>query len=75
MAQKEIFNNIYPTRASLLATVGNMDEINIEVPLVYAENVSTSIGTGDGWPLEAMQVEQYNGGVWEKQGAVVDVDF
>jgi hypothetical protein len=52
-----------------------MDEINIEVPLVYAENVSTSIGTGDGWPLEAMQVEQYNGGVWEKQGAVVDVDF
>ena len=75
MAQKEIFNNIYPTRASLLATVGNMDEINIEVPLVYAENVSTSISTGDGWPLEAMQVEQYNGGIWEKQGAVVDVDF
>jgi len=75
MAQKEIFNNIYPTRASLLATVGNMDEINIDVPLVYAENVSTSISTGDGWPLEAMQVEQYNGGVWEKQGAVVDVDF
>jgi len=74
LAQKQIFSNIYPTRDSLLSTMGNLDEINIDVPLVYTTNISTNINFGDGWPLEAMQIEQYNGGKWEKVGVVIDVD-
>ena len=73
-AQRAIFENSYPTRASLLATAGHLDEIEMDVPLVYAETVSTNIDEGDGWPLEAMQVEQYVDGAFVKQGDVVDVD-
>ena len=58
--QKQVYENSYPTRASLLATLGHLDEINPSVPGVYDSSISTNIDEGDGWPLEAMQISQYS---------------
>lgn len=56
-----------PTRAALMKSVRNMDtEIPILLPGV---KVKTS-GESDGYPLEAMQIMQFNGKNWKLQGEV-----
>ena len=74
--QKQVYENIYPTRASLLATLGHLDDINASVPGVYAPSISTNIDEGDGWPLEALQLSEYNAAETNfiNIGDVIDVD-
>jgi branched-chain amino acid transport system substrate-binding protein len=59
-----------PTRESFTETAGNMEH---ELPLALP-GVSVKTGEGDYFPIEAMQVAQFNGGTWELQGDVIDYE-
>ena len=74
--QKQVYENSFPTRASLLATLGHLDEINASVPMVYAPAVSTNVDEGDGWPLQGLQLSQYSADAtsFVNVGDVIDVD-
>jgi branched-chain amino acid transport system substrate-binding protein len=58
-----------PTRDALMKSVRNMDtKIPILLPGV---DVKTS-GETDGYPLEAMQIQQFDGKNWQLQGEVIE---
>ena len=58
-----------PTRDALMKSVRNMDtEIPILLPGV---KVKTS-GESDGYPIEAMQIIQFDGENWQRQGKVLE---
>jgi branched-chain amino acid transport system substrate-binding protein len=71
---RQVLDNSYPTRLSLLSTLGHLDEIDPVVPGVIADRISTNVDEGDGWPIEAMQVVQYADGIFEPIGDLIDVD-
>jgi branched-chain amino acid transport system substrate-binding protein len=57
-----------PTRASLMEAVRNMDtEIGTLLP---GNKVQT--GPDDGYPIEAMQVEEFDGKNWKLQGDLIE---
>jgi branched-chain amino acid transport system substrate-binding protein len=59
-----------PTRESFQETADNME---YELPLALP-GISVKTGEGDTFPIEAMQIAQFNGGVWELQGEVLDFE-
>ena len=57
-----------PTRDALMKSVHNMD---LEVPtLLPGIDVKTS-GTADGYPIEAMQIQRFEGENWKLEGEVI----
>jgi branched-chain amino acid transport system substrate-binding protein len=57
-----------PTRDALMEAVRNMD---LELPtLLPGIEVKTS-GTEDGYPIEAMQIQRFEGENWQLQGEVI----
>ena len=57
-----------PTRDALMKSVRSMD---IEIPtLLPGIEVKTS-GTEDGYPIEAMQIQRFEGENWQLQGEVI----
>jgi branched-chain amino acid transport system substrate-binding protein len=57
-----------PTRDALMKAVRNMD---LELPtLLPGIEVKTS-GTEDGYPIEAMQIQRFEGENWQLQGEVI----
>lgn len=59
-----------PTRESFMETAENMEH---ELPLALP-GVSVKTGEGDYFPIEAMQIAQFNGGTWELQGEVISYE-
>jgi branched-chain amino acid transport system substrate-binding protein len=59
-----------PTRASFMETAENMDyELSLALP-----GVSVKTGEGDAFPIEAMQIAQFDGTSWVLQGEVFDYE-
>jgi branched-chain amino acid transport system substrate-binding protein len=57
-----------PTREALMESVRNMDE---QVPILLPGiDVKTS-GDSDGYPIEAMQIQKFQGDNWKLQGEVI----
>ena len=57
-----------PTRAGLMDAVRNMD---VEIPILLPGiDVKTS-GEEDGYPIEAMQIQRFQGENWKLQGDVI----
>jgi branched-chain amino acid transport system substrate-binding protein len=56
-----------PTRKALMDAVRNM---NTEIPLLLP-GIRVQTGPNDGYPLEAMQIERFNGQNWKLQGKVI----
>jgi branched-chain amino acid transport system substrate-binding protein len=59
-----------PTRAAFQETADNME---YELPLGLP-GVSVKTGEGDAFPIEAMQIAQFNNETWELQGEVLDFE-
>jgi len=57
-----------PTRQSLMDSVRNLDT---EIPLLLP-GVKVQTSPEDGYPIEAMQIMEFNGKNWELQGDVVE---
>jgi branched-chain amino acid transport system substrate-binding protein len=59
-----------PTRAALMDAVRNLDQ---EVPILLP-GIKVETGPDDGYPLEAMQIQRFNGKRWVVQGEVFESD-
>jgi branched-chain amino acid transport system substrate-binding protein len=57
-----------PTRAAFMDSVRNMD---IEVPILLPGIEVKTSGEEDGYPIEAMQIQRFEGENWELQGEVI----
>ena len=57
-----------PTRQSLMDSIRNLDT---EIPLLLP-GVKVQTSPEDGYPIEAMQIMEFNGKNWELQGDVVE---
>jgi len=57
-----------PTRAALMDSVRNLA---VDVPMLLPGVKVQTNGTTDGFPIEAMQVTQFNGENFELQGNVI----
>ena len=57
-----------PTRQSLMDSARNLDT---EIPLLLP-GVKVQTSPEDGYPIEAMQIMQFNGKNWELQGDVIE---
>jgi len=57
-----------PTRAALMDSVRNLA---VDVPMLLPGVKVQTNGTTDGFPIEAMQVTQFNGENFELQGSVI----
>ncbi len=66
---KALENMKEPTRDGLMQAVRNMDE---EIPLLLPGIKVTMNGEQDTYPIEAMQIMQFNGENWELQGEVIE---
>jgi branched-chain amino acid transport system substrate-binding protein len=58
-----------PTRAALMDAVRNLD---LEIPLLLPGIKVKTGGTGDGYPIEAMQVQRFQGENFELVGNVIE---
>jgi branched-chain amino acid transport system substrate-binding protein len=57
-----------PTRASLMEAVRNLDlDIGTMLP---GNKIQT--GPDDGYPIEAMQIEKFDGKNWQLQGDLIE---
>ena len=57
-----------PTRESLMESIRNMDT---ESPMLLP-GIKVETSPDDGFPIEAMQIMQFNGKNWELQGEVIE---
>jgi branched-chain amino acid transport system substrate-binding protein len=57
-----------PTRQALMDSVRNMDT---EIPMLLP-GIKVQTSPEDGYPIEAMQIMQFNGENWELQGDVIE---
>ncbi len=57
-----------PTRQALMDSVRNMDT---EIPMLLP-GIKIQTAPDDGYPIEAMQIMQFNGKNWELQGDVIE---
>jgi branched-chain amino acid transport system substrate-binding protein len=57
-----------PTREALMESVRNMD---IEVPILLPGIEVKTSGDQDGYPIEAMQIQRFEGENWQLQGEVI----
>ena len=57
-----------PTRQALMDSVRNMDE---EVPILLPGIEVKTSGDSDGYPIEAMQIQRFEGENWKLQGDVI----
>jgi len=57
-----------PTREALMEAVRNMD---LEQPMLLPGVKVTTKGEEDGYPVQAVQIMQFNGENWELQGEVI----
>jgi branched-chain amino acid transport system substrate-binding protein len=64
---RQVLENSYPTRESLMNVVGNLQDYDIEIDIL-PDGVKPSTGPGQGFPLRAMQVVKFNGTYFERQG-------
>jgi len=60
-----------PTREAMLAAARNMK--NVELGLLYP-GIKMNTGPGDQFPIEAMQLFQFNGEAYEPVGKVIDYE-
>ena len=60
-----------PTRESLMEAVRNMD---VEVPMLMEGIRITLAGTEDGYPIESMQLQQFQGGNFTRLGEVISYE-
>jgi branched-chain amino acid transport system substrate-binding protein len=58
-----------PTREALMEAVRNMDA---EIPMLLPGVRVTTKGEEDGYPIQAVQIMQFNGENWELQGEVIE---
>jgi len=59
-----------PTREAFMDAARHLDE----TPPILLPGVEVKTGDGDGYPIEAMQIQQFNGQRWELQGKVVTAE-
>jgi branched-chain amino acid transport system substrate-binding protein len=64
---KQTLENSYPTRESLMQVVGNLGDYDIDVDILLP-GIEVSTGPGQGFPLRAMQVVEFNGTYFERLG-------
>jgi branched-chain amino acid transport system substrate-binding protein len=64
---RQVLENSYPNRESLMNVVGNLQDYDIEIDIL-PDGVKPSTGPGQGFPLRAMQVVKFNGTYFERQG-------
>jgi branched-chain amino acid transport system substrate-binding protein len=57
-----------PTREALMESVRSL---SLEQPILLP-GIEVETGEGDGYPIEAMQVIEFNGDYWELKGDVVE---
>jgi branched-chain amino acid transport system substrate-binding protein len=57
-----------PTREALMDAVRN---ISVEQPILLP-GIEVQTGEGDGYPIEAMQMMEFNGDYWEMRGDLVE---
>jgi branched-chain amino acid transport system substrate-binding protein len=57
-----------PTRDALMDAVRNMD---VEVPILLPGIGVKTSGEADGYPIEAMQIQRFEGENWKLQGEVI----
>jgi len=57
-----------PTRDALMESIRNMD---VEVPILLPGIKIQTSGDGDGYPIEAMQIQRFEGENWKLQGDVI----
>jgi len=57
-----------PTREALMESVRNMD---VEVPILLPGIKVQTSGDQDGYPIEAMQIQRFEGENWKLQGEVI----
>jgi branched-chain amino acid transport system substrate-binding protein len=56
-----------PTREAFMDAARHLDE----TPPILLPGIEVKTGDGDGYPIEAMQIQRFNGQRWELQGQVV----
>jgi branched-chain amino acid transport system substrate-binding protein len=57
-----------PTREALMESIRNMD---VEVPILLPGIKVQTSGNDDGYPIEAMQIQRFEGENWKLQGDVI----
>jgi branched-chain amino acid transport system substrate-binding protein len=57
-----------PTREALMDSIRDMD---VEIPILLPGITVQTNGTEDGYPIEAMQIMQFQGENWKLQGEVI----
>jgi len=57
-----------PTRDSFMESVKNMD---VQIPMLLP-GVKVQTGADDYYPIQSMQIMQFNGQNWKRQGQVID---
>ena len=61
--------NDHPGTEALMEAVRNMD---VEIPMLLPGIRVTTSGEEDGYPIQAVQIMQFNGENWELQGEVIE---
>jgi branched-chain amino acid transport system substrate-binding protein len=61
-----------PTRQAMMDAVRSLDGVEIGV-LLPGITLNTS-GTEDGFPIESMQLQRFDGTTWELQGGLIDYE-
>jgi branched-chain amino acid transport system substrate-binding protein len=59
-----------PTREAFMDAARHLDE----TPPILLPGIEVKTGDGDGYPIEAMQIQRFNGQRWELQGEVVSAE-
>jgi branched-chain amino acid transport system substrate-binding protein len=59
-----------PTREAFMDAARHLDE----TPPILLPGIEVKTGDGDGYPIEAMQIQRFNGQRWELQGQVVSAE-
>jgi branched-chain amino acid transport system substrate-binding protein len=59
-----------PTREAFMDAARHLDE----TPPILLPGIEVKTGDGDGYPIEAMQIQRFNGQRWELQGKVVSAE-
>jgi branched-chain amino acid transport system substrate-binding protein len=59
-----------PTRESLMEVVRNLD---LEIPILLP-GIKVQTSDGDGYPIEAMQIQRFDGNNWQGVGDVVEAE-
>jgi len=64
---RQVLENSYPTRESLMSVVGNLANYDIDVDILLP-GVRVETGPGQGFPIRTMQVVEFNGTYFERLG-------